>query len=86
MRAAAGGTGDELGAESLHSASKKLDHVQAGTEPTRKRPPVHAGKYELSWERGWQWEETVIQPTKGQGKFRGQSSEVSQWLKEAPLR
>ena len=73
MRAAAGGTGDELGAESLHRASKKLDHVQAGTEPRRKWTPMHAGKYELSWEQGWQWEETVIQPTRGQGKFRSQS-------------
>ena len=78
MRAAAGGTGGELGAESLHRASKKLDHVRAGTEPT--------GKYKLSWERGWQWQETVSQQTRGQGKFRGQSSEVSQWLNEAPLR
>lgn len=76
MRAAAGGTGEELGAEFLHRASKKLNHIQAGTEPTRKRTRCTLGKHELSWERGWQWEETdSTNQRTGQvqrSQFRGQ--------------
>lgn len=70
---AAGGKGDELGVEPLHRSSSPPTSRQGLSQLRRTRARWEA-QTELG--AGVAVEETQIQPAKGQGKFRGQSSEV----------